>query len=77
MRRLEQVKITDWAVRTLVVLTFFAYFVAPGRWMFPLGLFCSGAVGLWAGGPSYREAKGGDAARGNVQPSQRTHPRLA
>ena len=47
MRRIEQVRLTDWAVRTLVVLTFFAYFVAPGRWMFPLVLFCSGAVGLW------------------------------
>jgi len=29
MRRIEQVRIGDWAVRTLVVMTFFAYFVAP------------------------------------------------
>ena len=48
MRRMEQVRITDWAVRTLVVLTFFAYFVAPSRWMWPLILVCSGAVGVWA-----------------------------
>ena len=48
MRRIEQVKFSDWAVRTLVVVTFFAYFVAPSRWMFPLMLFCFGAVGLWA-----------------------------
>jgi hypothetical protein len=48
MRRIEQVRLTDWALRTLVVLTFFAYFVTPGRWMFPLVLLCSGAVGLWA-----------------------------
>ena len=41
-------KVTDWAVRTLVVATFFAYFVAPSRWMFPLQLLCFGAVGLWA-----------------------------
>jgi hypothetical protein len=47
MRRIEQVRLTDWAVRTLVVLTFFAYFVTTGRWMFPLVLLCSGAVGLW------------------------------
>ena len=48
MRRIEQVKLTDWSVRTLVVVTFFAYFVAPSRWMFPLQLVCSGTVGLWA-----------------------------
>jgi hypothetical protein len=48
MRRMEQVRLSDWAVRTLVGLTFFAYFVAPTRWMFPLTLFCFGAVGLWA-----------------------------
>jgi hypothetical protein len=47
MRRIEQVRLTDWAVRTLVMLTFFAYFVTP-RWMFPLVLLCFGAVGLWA-----------------------------
>lgn len=39
---------TDWAVRTLVVLTFFAYFVAPSRWVFPLVLVCFGSVGVWA-----------------------------
>ncbi len=48
MRRIQQVRITDWAVRTLVVLTFLVFFVARGRWMFPLVLFCFGAVGLWA-----------------------------
>lgn len=48
MRRIEQVRLADWAVRTLVAVTFFAYFVAPRRWMLPLVLVCSGAVGLWA-----------------------------
>lgn len=48
VRRIEQIRVTDWAVRTLVVLTFLAFFVAPGRWIFPLVLFCFGAVGLWA-----------------------------
>src|ERR1700687_2815401 len=48
MRRIEQVRATDWFVRTLVVGTFFAYFVAPSRWMFLLGSVCSGAVGVWA-----------------------------
>ena len=48
MRRIEQVRLSDWAVRTLVVVTFFAYFVAPGRWMFALTLFCFGVVGVWA-----------------------------
>jgi hypothetical protein len=48
MRRIEQVRLTDWAVRTLVVLTFLAYFIAPDGWTFPLVLFCTGAVGLWA-----------------------------
>ena len=46
MRRIAQVRLTDWAVRTLVVVTFFAYFVAPSRWMFPLVLVCSGVVGV-------------------------------
>jgi hypothetical protein len=48
MRRITQVSLTDWVIRTLVVLTFFAFFVAPGRWMFPLVLLCFAAVGLWA-----------------------------
>ena len=48
MRRIEQVRLTDWAVRILIVATFFAYFVTPSRWMFLLQLVCSGAVGVWA-----------------------------
>ena len=48
MRGMNQVRLTDWAVRTLVVVTFFAYFLASSRWMFPLVLVCSGAVGVWA-----------------------------
>ncbi len=48
MRRVEQVRLTDWAVRTLVVLTFLADLVAPSRWILPLTLICSGAVGIWA-----------------------------
>jgi hypothetical protein len=47
MRRIQQVRVTDWAVRTLVVVTFFSYFVAPSRWIFPLMLVCTGAVGVW------------------------------
>lgn len=48
MRRIEQVRLSDSAVRTLVLVTFFAYFVAPSRWMFPLVLVCFAVVGLWA-----------------------------
>ena len=48
MRRIAQVRISDWVVRTVVVVTFFAYFVAPSRLMFPLMLVCSGVVGVWA-----------------------------
>jgi hypothetical protein len=48
MRRIEQLRLTDWTVRTLIVLTFFAYFVAPSRWMFPLVLINFAAVGAWA-----------------------------
>lgn len=47
MRRMEQVRLTDWVVRTLVVVTFFASFVAPSQWMFPLGAVCFAAVGIW------------------------------
>jgi hypothetical protein len=47
MRRIQQVRITDWAVRTLVVMTFFSYFVAPGRWMFVLMIVCTGAISVW------------------------------
>jgi hypothetical protein len=42
------VRLTDWGVRALVVATFFAYFVAPSRWILTLVLVCSGAVGVWA-----------------------------
>ena len=48
MRRMQQVRLTDWAVRALVVVTFFAFFAAPNRWMFPLALVCFAVVGLWA-----------------------------
>jgi hypothetical protein len=48
MRRIAQVRLSDWTVRTLVVVTFFAYFVAPSRWIFPLVLLCFAVVGLWA-----------------------------
>ena len=41
-------RFSDWGVRTLVVTTFFASFVAPNRWMFPLVLVCFAVVGLWA-----------------------------
>jgi hypothetical protein len=45
---MEQVRLTDWAVRALVMVTFFAYFVAPSRWALTLGLLCFVAVGVWA-----------------------------
>ena len=48
MRRITQVSLADWVIRTLVVLTFFAFFVVPGRWIFPLVLLCFAVVGLWA-----------------------------
>jgi hypothetical protein len=48
MRRIERVRLSDWAVRTLVFVTFFAYFVAPSRWIFPLMLICFAVVGVWA-----------------------------
>jgi hypothetical protein len=45
---MQQVRLTDWAVRTLVMGTFFAYFFTPAKWMFLLGLVCTAAVGIWA-----------------------------
>ncbi len=47
MSRREQLRLTDWVVRVLVVVTFFSYFVAPSRWVFPLVLVCVGTVGVW------------------------------
>lgn len=40
--------LVDRAIRTLAVVTFLACFVAPVRWIFPLVLFCFGAIGVWA-----------------------------
>jgi hypothetical protein len=47
MRRMEQVKISDWAVRTLFTLTFFAFFFLPERWMLPLMFVNLVVVGIW------------------------------
>jgi len=47
MRRIQQVKLADWAIRALVVVTFFAFFAAPSR-LFPLVLLCFAAMALWA-----------------------------
>jgi hypothetical protein len=47
MRRIKQVRITDWAVRILVTVTFFAFFFAPREWVFPLVLTCFAVVGIW------------------------------
>lgn len=41
-------KLADWFVRGLVVLTFFALLVSPEKWGSPLGLVCSAVVGIWA-----------------------------
>jgi len=45
---MQQVKLTDWAIRILVTATFFAFFFAPSEWIFRLVLVCLAAVGLWA-----------------------------
>jgi hypothetical protein len=45
---MEQVRLTDLAVRALVVATFFAYFVVSSRWALTLGLLCFMAIGVWA-----------------------------
>jgi hypothetical protein len=47
MRRMTQVRLSDWAVRTLVFITFFAFFFAPSHWVFALVLVCFAVVGLW------------------------------
>lgn len=47
MRRMQQVRLTDWAVRALVTVTFFAFFLAPSRWVFLLVLVCFAVVGVW------------------------------
>ena len=47
MRRLQQVRISDWAVRTLVTVTFFAFFVAPERWILRLMFANLIGVGIW------------------------------
>ena len=44
---MTQIKVTDWALRTLVTATFFAYFVAPRQLMLPLVALCFAAVGIW------------------------------
>ena len=44
---MQQVRLTDWAVRTLVTLTLFAFFFAPSQWVFVLVLICFGVVGVW------------------------------
>jgi len=48
MRRVDQVRFTDWAIRLLVTATFFAFFFAPDRWIFRLAFANFVAVGLWA-----------------------------
>ena len=48
MRRIEQVKLSDWAVRTLVIVMFFAFFVAPSQYVFPMFLTCFAIIGIWA-----------------------------
>jgi hypothetical protein len=41
-------KVSDWIVRALVTLTFFALIVSPERWGWPLGLVCFAVVGGWS-----------------------------
>jgi hypothetical protein len=47
MRRLEQVRISDLVVRTLVTITFLAFFAVPERWMFRLMFVNLVLVGIW------------------------------
>jgi hypothetical protein len=44
---MTQVRITDRAVRALVMVTFFAYFAAPERWVFRLLLANLVVLGIW------------------------------
>ena len=41
-------KLTDWLVRALVVVTFVGLLVSPGEWDFGLVLACFAVVGSWA-----------------------------
>ena len=41
-------KLTDWAVRALVVATFLALLVAPNKLGGSMALLCTLIVGLWA-----------------------------
>jgi hypothetical protein len=41
-------KVADWALRAVVIATFFALLIAPEKWGFPLGLISLGIVGSWA-----------------------------
>lgn len=47
MRRIQQVTVVDWAIRTLMTVTFLAFFFAPSHWTFPLVLVCFAVVGAW------------------------------
>ena len=44
---MQQVRLTDWAVRTVVTVTFLAFFFAPSQWVFPVALVCFAVVGIW------------------------------
>jgi disulfide bond formation protein DsbB len=41
-------KLADWAVRAVVIVTFFALLIAPEKWSFALVLIALGIVGTWA-----------------------------
>jgi hypothetical protein len=41
-------KLADWAVRAVVIVTFFALLIAPEKWGFTLVLIALGIVGTWA-----------------------------
>ena len=41
-------KVAVWAVRAVVIATFFALLIAPKKWGFPIGLISLGIVGTWA-----------------------------
>ena len=41
-------RVADWTVRAIVVLTFFGMFVASDKWSLALGFFCLVVLGTWS-----------------------------
>jgi hypothetical protein len=41
-------RVADWTVRVLVVLTFFGMLLVPEKWSLSLGLLCVVVLGTWS-----------------------------